>query len=112
LLQVSVAKTGFENATNQRAVVFGEVSQLASRILSELKSIGTLPQTVADAALMVRKIKGRARTAMVESKQEGVEGSTTLKRFRVTGAGYESVVYHFEKLIIRRLGEPGLYAPP
>jgi hypothetical protein len=99
LLQVSVAKTGFENATNQREVVFNQASQIASRILSELKSASALPQTIADAALMVRKIRGRARTAMVEVKQEGAEAITMLKRFRITGTGYESAVYHFEKLI-------------
>lgn len=99
LLQVSVGKTGFENATNQRAVVFKQADQLVSRILSELKSAGASPQTIADAALMVRKVKGRARTAMVAVKQEGGEAITRLKRFRITGAGYESAVYHFEKLI-------------
>lgn len=35
----------------------------------------------------------------MEIKQEGTEPTITLKRFRVTGAGYESMVHHFEKLI-------------
>lgn len=50
LLQVSVAKTGYENTTNQRTVVFTQANLLTSRILSELKSVGVLPQTIADAA--------------------------------------------------------------
>lgn len=106
LLQVSVANTGYENATNQRAVVFKQAHQLASRILSELKSAQALPQTIADAALMVRKIKGRARSTAMEVKQEDGAPALAVKRFRVTGSGYESVVYHFEKLITTLEAEP------
>ncbi|HNV29267.1 MAG TPA: hypothetical protein PKJ83_09040 [Cyclobacteriaceae bacterium] len=102
--RVSIAKTGYETATNEREVAFVEIRQLASRILVELKSTGALPQTVADAALMVRKIRGRvlAKKPAVTEVSEAMQVS----RPRVTGSDFDSVVYHFEKLIETLIAEP------
>jgi len=107
--RVSIAKTGYETATNEREVAFVEIRQLASRILAELKSTGASPQTVADAALMVRKIRGR----VLAKKPEVTEASEAVKsvnRPRVNGSDYDSVVYHVEKLIETLVAEPR-YAP-
>lgn len=108
LLQVSVTKTGYESATNWREVRFDQLSMLVSRVLAELKSCGCLPQTVADAAAMVRKMKGRVRAQKPE-----LSGATTtdpvkpvVRHPRVTGSGYDSVLYHFEKLIETLSVEP------
>ncbi|MBL7860089.1 MAG: hypothetical protein JNJ65_02925 [Cyclobacteriaceae bacterium] len=111
LLQVSVTKTGYESATNWREVTFVQTKLLASRILSELKSCGALPQTVADAAGMVRKIRGRVLTDKPETPAAVTDsGKPVVKRPRVTGSGYDSVIYHFEKLIETLAAEPK-YAP-
>lgn len=107
--RVSIAKTGYETATNEREVAFVEIRQLASRILAELKSTGASPQTVADAALMVRKIRGR----VLAKKSEVTEASEVMQsvnRPRVTGSDFDSVVYHVEKLIETLVAEPR-YAP-
>jgi hypothetical protein len=61
LLQVSVTKSNHEQAQNDREIAFAEMRQLTSRILAELKSSGALPQTVADATVVVRKISGYIR---------------------------------------------------
>ena len=108
--RVSVSKTGYETATNKREVAFAEVKQTTSRILSELKSSDVLAQTVADAASMVRKIKGRVLAEKPEVAEQAEAGKTALKRQRVTGSDYDSVVYHFEKLIQTLLAEPN-YMP-
>jgi hypothetical protein len=110
LSRASAAKTGYEIATNEREVAFAEVKQMASRILSELKSSEVLDQTVADAASMVRKMKGRVLAVMPAVVQQAEAGKATSSRKRVTGAGYNSVVYHFEKLIDTLMAEPN-YKP-
>ena len=106
LWQVSVSKTGYETATNEREVAFAEIKQLASRILSELKSSEVLPQTVADASVMLRKIKGRVLAEKPEVAEQAEAGKTASRRKRVTGSDYHSVVYHFEKLIETLVAEP------
>jgi hypothetical protein len=104
--RVSISKTGYETATNQREVAFVEIRQLASRILSQLKSSGVLPQTVANAATMVRKIRGRVRAKKPEVTEASEATVPKVKRPRVTGSDFESVVYHVEKLIETLLIEP------
>jgi hypothetical protein len=103
--RVSISKAGYETATNQREVAFAAAKAMASRILSELKSSGVLPQTVADASSMVRKIKGRVLAGRPELPEK-TETGDMVKRKRVTGSDYGSVVYHFQKLIETLLVEP------
>ncbi|MBI1767896.1 MAG: hypothetical protein HYR67_05955 [Bacteroidetes bacterium] len=116
LTNVSEAKTAFENATNGRAVAFNEMSQLATRIFAALKSSGALPQTVDDARAMVRKIRSRGAVASrtpvpsdlaVEKAQAATQ---TLSRNRANGGDYDSVGYHFEKLL-KTIGSEPLYNP-
>ncbi len=109
LHQVSVSKTGYESATNEREVLFAEVKQLTSRIMAALKSSGVLPQTTADAAAMVRKMKGRVKADKPEAASNA-EATPVIKRPRANGSDYDSVVYHFEKLIVILEAEPK-YAP-
>jgi hypothetical protein len=110
LRQVSIAKTGYESATNTREVQFSEIRRLASRILAELKSSGVLPQTTADAAAMVRKIKGRVKAERTEAIVKGETSLPVIYRPKVNGSDFASVAYHFEKLIATLEAEPK-YAP-
>ena len=113
LLNVSVAKTGFENATNNREVAFDEIDKLASRILAELKSTDALQQTVADARAMVRKIKGHrsiVNRPALSSEKSVQPAEPTPVRTRINGTDFASIVYHFEKLLQTLANEP-LYQP-
>ncbi len=110
LRQVSISKTGYESATNAREVKFTEIKKLASRILAELKSSGVLPQTVADAAAMVRKMKGRVKAEKPEATSKAETSPPVMNRPRTNGSDFESVVYHFEKLIATLEAAPK-YAP-
>jgi len=110
LRQVSLSKTGYESATNAREVKFMEIRKLSSRILAELRSSGVLPQTVADAAAMVRKMKGRVKAEKPEATSQVESSLPVVYRPRVNGSDFESVVYHFEKLIATLEAEPK-YAP-
>ncbi len=110
LRQVSVSKTGYESATNAREVKFAEIRKLVSRVLAELKSSGVLPQTVADATAMVRKINGRAKAEKPEAAAQEDSSLPVVNRPRINGSDFSSVVYHLEKLIATLEAEPK-YAP-
>jgi hypothetical protein len=117
LTKVNEARTGFENVNEDRKKVFVEIHGLASRILSELKSSGASPDTVASAAAVVRKIQARSSSAnrpAVASGEAAASAATTTPapttRIRTNGSGYGSVVYHFEKLLQTAASEP-LYQP-
>ncbi len=117
MLSVSVAKTGFENATDKREVASDEINQLVSRAFAELKSSGALPQSVNNARVMVRKIKGRsamvnrpAISSTIKATSESDASPPILVRTRVNGSDYGSTIYHFEKLLQTLTSEP-LYQP-
>jgi hypothetical protein len=114
LLQVSVAKTSYENAQNIRQAAFAEIRKLAPRILAELRSSNVMPETVNDAAIMVRKMKGYSSSAKPEAaaaSPKGSDSSTEVPvRRRSSGLDYFNSVSHFEKLIQTLATEP-LYQP-
>jgi hypothetical protein len=113
LWNVNAAKTNFENATNSREVAFKEISELATRILAELKSTGALVQTVDDARGMVRKIKGytvtnRAPIPSAKAMQQEMPQTSALSH--ASGTDFGSITYHFEKLLLTIASE-SLYLP-
>jgi hypothetical protein len=117
MLSVSIAKTGFENATDQREVASNEINQLVSRAFAELKSSGALPQSVSNARVMVRKIKGQsagvnrpALSSTIKATSESDASPPVSLRTRINGSDYGSAVYHFEKLLQTLTSEP-LYQP-
>jgi len=113
LTHVSDAKTSFEKAINERAVAFKEMNKLASRIFVALKLSGASPQTIDDARMMMRKIKGRAaasRTPVPLGEAAQQAQAPALKRSRTNGGDYNSIVYHFEKLL-QTVGSEPLYIP-
>lgn len=59
LSEVHSARTSYEIATNQREDAFSTLKPLTTRIISTLLSGGAMPQTVADARTMSRKIFGK-----------------------------------------------------
>jgi hypothetical protein len=115
LLQVSVAKTSYENAQNHREVAFDEIRMLAPRILAELKSSGDiLPETVRDAYQMVKKMKGytsSVKTARIVATPDGsgISIPGTVGR-RTSGSDYVNFTANFEKLLQTLTSVP-MYQP-
>jgi hypothetical protein len=114
--QVSIAKTSYEHAQNDRALAFDEIRLLSSRILAELKSSGALPETVADAAAMVRKIRGytlskkpMAAAAAAPPDEVNATSSTVVNRSR-SGKRFGYITVDFGKLIHSLSSEPA-YQP-
>jgi hypothetical protein len=108
ILKVSVAKTNYETTQNDRELAFAEIRTLASRAFAELKSSGASPQTVADAALMVRKIKGQTLTKKpakaVSPESSDTSGKTVVNPAR-SGKRFGYVTADFEKLIQTLIAE-------
>jgi hypothetical protein len=114
LLQVSVAKTNYEHAQNSREAAFEEIRKLAPRILAELKSADVLPETVHDAALMVRKMMGYTSLVKPSGAVEAPSGSGISNpgpvRKRSSGSDFGNTMANFEKLI-QTLASVPLYQP-
>ena len=110
LLQVSVAKSSHEQAQNDREIAFAEMRQFTSRILAELKSSGALPQTIADALVVARKIRGYAKgeKPVVPTEEKAtVSEAVTRKR---NSADFGNTTAYFEKLL-QTLGNEPMYEP-
>jgi hypothetical protein len=107
--QVSVAKTNYENAQNDRELAFEEIRSLASRILAELRSAGIQSQTVADAAVMVRKIRGytlaKKPTAAIQPESTVTNDKPVVNRSR-SGKKFGYITVNFEKLLQTLIAEP------
>ncbi len=114
LLQVSVAKTSYEHAQNSREAAFAEIRKLAPRILAELKSSDVLPETVNDAALMVKKMKGYSsslKPVKTSAQAEGSGISNPVQAFRrSSGSDFANCTANFEKLLQTLATEP-MYQP-
>jgi hypothetical protein len=107
--QVSVAKTNYENAQNNRELAFAEIRKLASRILAELKSAGIQSQTVDDAAVMVRKIRGyslaKKPTEALPPEVAEPNDKAVVNRSR-SGKKFGYITVNFEKLLQTLIAEP------
>lgn len=110
MLKVSTAKTNYENAGNQRELLYKEIRLLVTRIIAELKASGALQQTTDDAHTMVRKITGKLATTEVEVVNGQQPGSDVPSKRRARGADPVSITHHFEKLLQTLAAEPK-YAP-
>lgn len=108
ILQVSVAKTNYENAQNDRELAFADIRLLASRVYAELKSSVASPQTVADAALMVRRIRGSNRInkpiAAASPESSDTSGKTVVNPAR-SGKRFGYITANFEKLLQTLIAE-------
>jgi len=107
LREVSAAKTAHENATDIREVSFADMDNLCTRIIGALKASDALPQTVDNAKVMTRRIKGEKahKRPAIEVPDEG-KPKTRVAR----GQDHASIVSHFEKVLQTLVAEP-LYHP-
>jgi hypothetical protein len=97
LQQVHRCVTAYQEATNQREVLFGELKTLAPRVLSELRASGALPQTIRDAQTFVRYAAGHGPRYRAPLQKEGAPEPQRTREAR--GTDYGSRVGHFDKLL-------------
>ncbi len=96
LLKVHQSQTDYQDATNQREVLFEQLRMTASRILFELRASGAMAQTLSDAQASARYLVGRA----VKNRAPVPREATEPQRGRqARGLDYGSLVSHFEKLL-------------
>jgi hypothetical protein len=112
LLQVSITKTNHEQAQNAREIAFMEMRSLVSRIMAELRSTGALAQTIADATVMARKIRGytKAEKPGAAVPQEGKDIEPEAGSRKRNSADFGNSAAYFEKLL-QTLGSVPGYQP-
>jgi hypothetical protein len=116
LQAVKAAKTGLDNATNAREILFKDFRKFATRIISALAAFSPAPQTLADAKSVNYKIQGRR--AKVKKKVLPPDTSSTTgtpdepadNSISVSQQSYDALIDHFAKLI-QTMGQEPLYAP-
>jgi len=100
--QLNVARTAYENATNNREIGFGNLASFGTRLLGALIASGASAQTVDDARAMTRKLAGyRASDKVAPANGAAASESTaaSASKRRARGLDYNSIAGHFEKLI-------------
>ncbi len=112
LLQVSIAKTNYEQAQNAREIAFIEMRAIVPRIMAELKSSRVVPQAIADALVMARRIKGYTKAekpgAVVSEAGKATEPEASSRKRN--SADFGNSTYYFEKLLQTLASIPG-YQP-
>ncbi|MEO6882940.1 MAG: hypothetical protein ABI199_02825 [Bacteroidia bacterium] len=114
--ELNTAITDFNNATNERAILFQPLRKLSTRIVNALEVSGATALTVANAKAILRKIQGRrAPTHIHLLVQEPVAEGTpqpvpTSKEISAAQTGYDNQTEHLARLISTLHAEP-LYTP-
>ena len=102
LQQTKVAKTGFDNATNERQLAFKDLKPLATKIMNALEASGASTLAIADAKAVNRKIQGaKANGANKKpaSPASAAASAPTDKAISTSQQSYDSLIDHFAKLI-------------
>lgn len=112
LNNVKVAKTGFDNATNERQSIFKDLKPLATRILNSLAASGASNLTIGNARTINRKIQGtRASAKKAPLKPaDPADTNTEHKRISASQASFDSMIDHFSKLL-QTVSQTGTYKP-
>lgn len=115
LKNVQVKKTAFDNAVNDRNVLYAKVRPLSTRVINALKSLGLRVETIKNATTVNRKIQGqRAKPVPSLAKSLGAavadENQTIPKTISVSQQGIDQVISNFSQLIEVARAEP-TYAP-
>jgi len=100
LQDVKLTQTGYNNATNQREVTFGEIQRLATEVVRMLKASGATAQTLKDANLFLRLVKGRRAAARAPISSTEANVAETPGRIRsFTHQSYVSIADNFARLV-------------
>jgi len=111
--KVRLAVSDYQDAIDHRAVGFSGLGLLTTRVVSALSACGALPQTVAHARAMKRKLSGYpaikpavAAPASAEVTPPPIEGATR----RARGQDYRSITDYLDQMIDTLATVPG-YQP-
>ncbi len=102
--EIIMAKTAYDNITNQRELAFRDVRSLGSRICYLLRASGAHPLTLADAVASNRKLNGRLKYRAPEPRSAEGEEPKAIGRSR--SAGFVSQAHYFAQLVETASAEP------
>ena len=98
LIEVYSAQTLFDNATNNREVVFKEMRLRCTRIYNVLKACSASALTLEDARARIRKMNGYRTQADIQTVTEAIEAPAKKKR-NPSGTDYISLTEHYARLL-------------
>lgn len=96
-------KTDYVNAVNNRILLFSQLKQLSTRVISALKASGATKETVKDALAIARKIRGK-RAKPLEAETPNIPTPNSIS---VAQLSYDQLKEHFSKLLSLVKSEPG-----
>jgi hypothetical protein len=101
LEQLNAAKTRYNNATNEREILFAALPKLSTRLLSSLAAFGVSDLTLKDAKTIHRKVQGAKAPATIaaneEKKQSLPDKETVSIGHSSAQLSYDSRAAHFAK---------------
>ena len=103
--EVKVAKTVYDNITNQRELAFRETRLLGSRICFLLRACGAHPLTLADAYTSNRSLQGARKYRSPALRPVEGDDATDSNRKRMS-TDYASKVQYFAQLVETAAAEP------
>jgi len=109
LADVKTEKTAFDNATNERVIIFDGLKQLATRITNAFAASGTTDEAVKDVQTINRKIQG-ARAEKLPEPDPANPGAPLPASHSVSQQSYDNLLDSFSSLITTLSGNP-LYTP-
>jgi hypothetical protein len=100
LQAVKVAKTGFDNATNARELVFKPLKPLSTKIINALAATDAEEQTIDDAKTTNLKIQGKRAKAVAKPDAKALAaGAEPVKTASTSQQSYDKMIDHFAQLI-------------
>jgi hypothetical protein len=112
LLAVKTTKQALDNATNEREILFADFRKFSTQIVSTLKSFSVTQQTIDDANVILRKIRGKRANGGKEKVKPGTEPPVGPddNSISVSQQSYDSVIDHMGKLVELITAQP-VYTP-
>ncbi|MEQ8423089.1 MAG: hypothetical protein RIA63_00165 [Cyclobacteriaceae bacterium] len=103
--EVIIAKTTYDNVTNQRELAFRDLRSLGSRICYLLRASNAHPLTLADAMVSNRALQGRLKYRVAKPRAgEGEEPISGKQRSR--SSDFANQLQYFAQLVKTALAEP------
>lgn len=94
------------NAVNARAILFRQLKTLAGQLVNALDAFGATPETMADARLLLNKIRGIRVSAKPEEIPGADPSAKKVKTISAAQTSYDSLLEHFARLVEITQREP------
>lgn len=100
------AQVDNNNAVNSRAILFRELKKLAGQLVNALDAFGASAETMADARLLLKKIRGIRISAKPDEVPGADPNAIKVKAISASQTGFDNLLEHFARLVTLAQREP------